>query len=141
METIPDAFHPARIGCAVRHDHSGLDRRGAQPSSATSTTAIPGAESRREASAGRRLVHSLTIPLVILRDGKPMTNWAVVLLTGALMAFGMAGAMSAAAGFSFSERPAGWVLKYMILPEVLLVPLWLFLEIRAGHRALSQGAK
>jgi len=64
-----------------------------------------------------------------------------VLLTGALMAFGMAGAMSAAAGFSFSERPAGWVLKYMILPEVLLVPLWLFLEIRAGHRALSQGAK
>jgi signal peptidase I len=81
----------------------------------------------------------IKIPFVILRDGKPMTNWPAVLGTGALMALLMAGCIIIAAAIHIPDALPRRVLFLMVLSFLALIPLWLFFEIQAGHRALDQG--
>jgi tRNA A-37 threonylcarbamoyl transferase component Bud32/signal peptidase I len=85
----------------------------------------------------------LKIPFVILREGKPRTNWPAVIVTGALMALLMPGSMIIAAAVGIPDALAlvKRVLLLVVLPVVSLIPLWLYLEVRAGHRALEQGAQ
>jgi hypothetical protein len=80
---------------------------------------------------------ALRIPLVMARDNQVITNWPIVLVTGALMAVLMTGGFCAAAGFSLSEKSVGWVLKFMVLPAVVLIPLWLHLLIREQSHAMQ----
>jgi serine/threonine protein kinase len=79
---------------------------------------------------------ALRIPLVTVRNGEPKTNWPAVFVAGVLIAVLMAGAMFAGASFTLSDKPVDWVLKTMVLPVVVLIPLWLFLLIREEHQAL-----
>jgi tRNA A-37 threonylcarbamoyl transferase component Bud32/signal peptidase I len=78
-------------------------------------------------------------PFVIVREGKPRTNWPAVIVTGALMALLMPGGMIIAAAVGIPDALVKRVLLLVVLPGVSLIPLWLFLEVRAGHRALEQG--
>jgi len=84
-----------------------------------------------------RLLDFIRIPFVKLRDGRPVTNWPAAVVTGTVMA-GIVVMITAFAMPDVLEKP---VLFAMVLPLVALIPLWLFLEIRAGHRALEQGAQ
>ena len=57
------------------------------------------------------------------------------------MATLMAGGMAFAVAIGIPD----WLTKrgffVMVLPVVALIPLWLFLGIQAGHRALAQGTQ
>jgi tRNA A-37 threonylcarbamoyl transferase component Bud32 len=85
---------------------------------------------------GQRLAF-IKIPLVVLRNGKPMTNWPAVLVTGA----SMAGIVMMIAAYGMPESLERHMLFMVLLPLAALIPLWLFLEIRAGRRALERGAQ
>jgi tetratricopeptide (TPR) repeat protein len=77
----------------------------------------------------------------MMRDGNPTTNWPVVILAGGCMASLMGGSLGLAAAIGIPDALVRWVLFAMVLPVFVLIPLWLSLEIQAGHRALETGVQ
>jgi serine/threonine protein kinase/signal peptidase I len=81
----------------------------------------------------------IRIPFVTSRNGKPTTNWPIVLATGALLEFLILFGLILGAGIGMPNLLDTRPIILMVLPIMALIPVWLRYEIRAGQTALAQG--
>jgi serine/threonine protein kinase/signal peptidase I len=81
----------------------------------------------------------INIPFDTSCEGKPKTNWPIVLAAGLLLEFLVLWALILRAALGMPDVMGAKVIFLIVLPIMALIPLWLYYEIRAGHRALAQG--